>query len=79
MRLRLVAHQQLGIAAGRALRVDAIAGLEGGHAGADLFDRAADVGAGCVGEIGLARVGAGADVGLDGIHADGADANEDLA
>ena len=79
MRLRLVADEQLSVAARGAVRVDAVAGLEGGHARADLLDGAGDVGAGGVGKIGLARVGAGADVGVDRVHADGVDANEDLA
>ena len=48
-------------------------------AGANSVDRAADVCVRGVGQIRLPRVQAGADVGVNRVHADGAHSNQDLA
>src|SRR5688572_5964742 len=75
---RFIADEQLCIPAGGALCVDAITWLERRNVWTDPFDGAADVGSWRVWEIWFARVRAGADIALDGIHTDGVDANEEL-
>ena len=59
--------------------VDAIADREAGHAVADRVDDAGAVAARRVGQRRLDRVGAGADVGLDRVHAGGVDPDPHLA
>ena len=73
-----IAQRLFGVgAADGAGGVDAIAGLEAGDGGPDGFDDAGGVEAGGEGEFPRA-VAAGADVGVDGVDADGFDGDDEL-
>ena len=77
--LRCRAHDALAVRARvRSGDVHTIADGEPGDAAAERLDFTRSVGARGVRQPGEVRIGAGADVGIDGIHAGGADADDDL-